>query len=54
MYKFVPSVEIVELAGKGHWLMIEAREEITAKVIEWIEALIRRENERGGKAKARL
>jgi hypothetical protein len=56
MRKFVPLVEVVELAGKGHWLMVEAREEITSKVIEWVEAVLQRENERGGKAgtKARL
>lgn len=50
MRKFVPSIEVVELAGKGHWLMVEAREEITSKVIEWVEALVQRENQQGGKA----
>ncbi|KAF8709508.1 Ndr family, partial [Rhizoctonia solani] len=56
MRKFVPSIEVVELAGKGHWLMVEAREQVTNKVIEWVETLVRQENERGGKAmtKARL
>ncbi|CAE6510651.1 unnamed protein product [Rhizoctonia solani] len=56
MRKFVPSIEVVELAGKGHWLMVEAREQVTSKVIEWVETLVRQENERGGKTavKARL
>jgi len=47
MRKFVPSIEIVELAGKGHWLMVEARVEITTKVAEWVEALVK-ENKQGG------
>ncbi|KAG9120052.1 hypothetical protein FRC07_004620, partial [Ceratobasidium sp. 392] len=47
MRKFVPSVEIVELPGKGHWLMVEARTEITAKVGEWVEALVQKENMQG-------
>jgi soluble epoxide hydrolase/lipid-phosphate phosphatase len=56
MRKFVPSIEVVELAGKGHWLMVEAREQITSKVIEWVETLVRQEKERDGTAavKARL
>lgn len=56
MRKFVPSIEIVELAGKGHWLMVEAREQVTSKVIEWVETLIRKEKEQGGKTvtKAKL
>jgi hypothetical protein len=47
MRKFVPSIEIVELAGKGHWLMVEARAEIASKVAEWVEALVQRENRQG-------
>ncbi|KAF8607513.1 alpha/beta-hydrolase [Ceratobasidium sp. AG-I] len=55
MRKFVPSIEIVELAGKGHWLMVEASAEITAKVSEWVEALVQREIEQGeGVHKAKL
>ncbi|KAG9103876.1 hypothetical protein FRC06_007273 [Ceratobasidium sp. 370] len=48
MRKFVPSVEIVELAGKGNWLMVEARVEIAAKVVEWVEALVQKETKQGG------
>ncbi|KAG8679302.1 hypothetical protein FRC08_017064 [Ceratobasidium sp. 394] len=48
MRKFVPSIEVVELAGKGHWLMVEAREKITAKVAEWVEALVQKESKQGG------
>ncbi|QRV72984.1 epoxide hydrolase [Ceratobasidium sp. AG-Ba] len=48
MHKFVPSIEIVELAGKGHWLMVEARTEVTTKVSEWVEALVLKENKQGG------
>ena len=56
MRKFVPSIEVVELAGKGHWLMVEAREQVTSKVIEWVETLVLQESERGDKAtvKSRL
>ena len=56
MRKFVPSIEVVELAGKGHWLMVEAREQVTSKVIEWVETLVRQEKEQAGGTinKARL
>jgi len=27
------------LKGKGHWLMNEARQDVTEKVIEWLDSL---------------
>lgn len=37
--KFVPRLQDVALEGRGHWLMIEAKDEITQKVINWLEEL---------------
>jgi soluble epoxide hydrolase/lipid-phosphate phosphatase len=34
--KFIPRLQDVALEGKGHWLMIEAPEYVTKKVIEWL------------------
>ena len=34
--KFIPRLQDVALEGKGHWLMIEAPEYVTEKVIEWL------------------
>ncbi|KAF8313269.1 alpha/beta-hydrolase [Clavulina sp. PMI_390] len=34
---FVPSLESYDLAGAGHWLMVERKDEITTVVGDWIE-----------------
>ena len=34
--RFVPKLEIVELAGVGHWVMVEAKDEVTKKVLGWL------------------
>ncbi|KAK7060346.1 hypothetical protein VNI00_001111 [Paramarasmius palmivorus] len=39
-HKFVPRIQDVALEGRGHWLMVEAKDEITEKVISWLESLM--------------
>lgn len=37
MYKFIPKLRNVRVDGCGHWLMLEARNQVTNTVIEWLE-----------------
>ncbi|KAG7097338.1 hypothetical protein E1B28_004695 [Marasmius oreades] len=39
-HKFIPRIQDVALEGRGHWLMVEAKDEITEKVITWLEGLM--------------
>ncbi|KAG6896627.1 hypothetical protein C0992_007033 [Termitomyces sp. T32_za158] len=39
--KFVPQLQDVAFEGRGHWLMVEAKDEITHKVISWLRDLTR-------------
>jgi hypothetical protein len=36
MRKVIPRLEEIRLANKGHWIMVEAREEVTRAVLEWL------------------
>jgi soluble epoxide hydrolase/lipid-phosphate phosphatase len=37
--KFIPRYQGVAFEGRGHWLMVEAKDEITATIINWLEGL---------------
>ncbi|TFK43806.1 Alpha/Beta hydrolase protein [Crucibulum laeve] len=37
--KFISQYQDVALEGRGHWIMVEAKDEITEKVISWLESL---------------
>jgi soluble epoxide hydrolase/lipid-phosphate phosphatase len=37
--KFIPRYQAVALEGRGHWLMVEAKDEITNTIINWLEGL---------------
>ena len=36
---FVKLYETVKLEGRGHWLMIEAKDEVTDKIANWLDGL---------------
>jgi soluble epoxide hydrolase/lipid-phosphate phosphatase len=33
-YKWIPRLQIMSLEGKGHWVMIEARDIVTESVVQ--------------------
>ncbi|KIM46450.1 hypothetical protein M413DRAFT_441542 [Hebeloma cylindrosporum] len=37
--KFIPRYQGVAFEGRGHWLMVEAKDEITENIINWLEGL---------------
>ncbi|KAF8165643.1 Alpha/Beta hydrolase protein [Crassisporium funariophilum] len=37
--KFIDRYQDIALEGRGHWLMVEAKDEITSTVIDWLEGL---------------
>ncbi|KAH9482500.1 Bifunctional epoxide hydrolase 2 [Psilocybe cubensis] len=37
--KFIPKYQDVAFEGRGHWLMVEAKDEVTQTVINWLESL---------------
>ncbi|EEB96011.1 hypothetical protein MPER_04928, partial [Moniliophthora perniciosa FA553] len=39
-HKFIPRLQDVALEGRGHWLMVEAKDEITERVMGWLEGLM--------------
>ncbi|KZV64700.1 alpha/beta-hydrolase [Peniophora sp. CONT] len=45
--QFIPKLTEVKLEGIGHWVMLQAKDEVTAKVLGWLE-------EQGVIAKAKL
>jgi len=44
--KFVPSMGVIPLEGSGHWAMVERKDIVTDKVIEWIDARLLEESQR--------
>lgn len=40
MYKFIPRLEDVRLDGRGHWLMLEAKDDISEGVSRWLEVVL--------------
>jgi pimeloyl-ACP methyl ester carboxylesterase len=36
MRETIPKLEAIELPGKGHWIMAQAREEVTGAVLRWL------------------
>ncbi|KAF5346040.1 hypothetical protein D9757_014280 [Collybiopsis confluens] len=39
-HRFIPRLQDLALEERGHWVMLEARDVITDKVIQWLEDLI--------------
>lgn len=39
--KFISQLQDVAFEGRGHWLMVEAKDEITYKVLDWLRDLTR-------------
>jgi len=37
--KFISRYQDIALEGRGHWLMIEAKDEIIENVVKWLEGL---------------
>ncbi|KAF9515265.1 hypothetical protein BS47DRAFT_1372078 [Hydnum rufescens UP504] len=37
---FVPSLKITTLAGAGHWLMVQRKDEVTTLIADWIETTL--------------
>ncbi|KAL0580724.1 hypothetical protein V5O48_001282 [Marasmius crinis-equi] len=46
-HRFVPRIQDLALEGRGHWLMVEAKDEITEKVLSWLEGLMEKPERRG-------
>jgi soluble epoxide hydrolase/lipid-phosphate phosphatase len=40
--KFIPQLEIVRLEGVGHWLMVESKQFIVEKVVDWLNTVVHR------------
>lgn len=38
-HKFIPRLQEVALEGKGHWVMIEAKDEVTEIVANWLQRM---------------
>jgi soluble epoxide hydrolase / lipid-phosphate phosphatase len=45
MSKFVPQVKVVKLEGKSHWVMIEAKEEVSKLVLDFVKGNLELSNE---------
>lgn len=37
--KFISRYQDIALEGRGHWLMVEAKDEITENIMKWLEGL---------------
>lgn len=37
--KFISRYQDVALEGRGHWIMVEAKDEVTEKIAGWLEKL---------------
>lgn len=37
--KFISRYQDIALEGRGHWLMVEANDEITENIMKWLEGL---------------
>ena len=37
--KFIPRLQDFALEGRGHWVMVEAKDDVTEKVLNWLEGL---------------
>ncbi|KAK2466015.1 hypothetical protein APHAL10511_001656 [Amanita phalloides] len=38
-HKFVPRLQEIALEGKGHWILVEAKDEVTEIVASWLQGL---------------
>lgn len=37
--KYISRYQDIALEGRGHWLMVEAKDEITESIVNWLEGL---------------
>lgn len=38
--RFAPQMTIVRMEGRGHWLMVEAKDEVTERVTAFVNGLV--------------
>ena len=38
--KFIPRLQNISLNGKGHWVMVEAKDQVTYTVVHWLGSVI--------------
>ncbi|KAF8915443.1 epoxide hydrolase [Mucidula mucida] len=43
-HKFIPRLQDIALEGKGHWIQVEAKEEVTRQVLTWLDTLSLRQS----------
>jgi soluble epoxide hydrolase/lipid-phosphate phosphatase len=39
-YKFIPRLWDIALEERGHWLMIEAKDDVTQTVLKWLDEMV--------------
>ena len=39
MRGLIPRLEVMELKNEGHWIMIQAKDEVTKAVLDWLTKL---------------
>jgi soluble epoxide hydrolase/lipid-phosphate phosphatase len=37
--KFIPKLQDIALEDKGHWILVEAKEEVTRRISDWLKGL---------------
>lgn len=37
--KFIPRLQIIPFEGKGHWLMVECKQEMAETVSKWLNSI---------------
>jgi soluble epoxide hydrolase/lipid-phosphate phosphatase len=35
----IPKYQDIEIEGRGHWLLVEAKDEITENILKWLDGL---------------
>ncbi|KAF9006646.1 epoxide hydrolase [Cyathus striatus] len=48
-HKFIAKLQDVAVEGRGHWLMVEAKDEVTCIISEWLHGLVSSPIKREGK-----
>jgi soluble epoxide hydrolase / lipid-phosphate phosphatase len=38
--EYIPRYQDIALEGRGHWLLVEAKDEITESIIKWLEGIV--------------
>ena len=37
--EYIPKYQDIALEGRGHWLLVEAKDEITENIMKWLDGL---------------